>query len=125
MNLKPPDELSNRLRHYEDMMADLGTDMLKINLSLDAIMKDVLSLLPGAHRNIEARLAWNGPNGYEIISVTEVRIPPEGGDVVLVIEGAASPLPWIELDLSAKDMLLNIILLALSSDRLFGELRRH
>ena len=125
MNLKPPDELSNRLRHYEDMMADLGTDMLKINMSLDAIMKDVLSLLPGAHRKIEARLAWNGPNGYEIISVSEVRIPPERGDVELVIDGAPSALPWNELDLSAKDMLLNIVLLALSSDRLFGELRRH
>ncbi len=125
MDLKPPDELSNRLRHYEDMMADLGTDMLKINMSLDAIMKDVLSLLPGAHRGIEARLAWNGPSGYEIISVREVRIAAESGDIVLVIEGAPSPLPWIELDLSAKDMLLNIVLLALSSDRLFGELRRH
>ncbi len=120
-----PDELYENLKRYEETMVQLGTEMLRINIALDVLIRDILSLVPERTLSVAGSIPLQKGGSYEIASCLSIAYDEGTDEVKISAAGRESDILWSALDIAAKDMLLNTIIIGIASDDIYNRFSRH
>lgn len=98
--------------------------ILEAGTILDTLIKEILLDREDHTIEVTASVPARLGAGFTMISATGICYNPDINSIDLTLAEEGQFFPWNELDISAKDLILNTVVLALSSDDLFNQFRK-
>jgi len=117
------ENIQDRLARYDSIMMNVGMKILEAGTILDMLIKEILLTRTGNSIDVSAAIPVRKGAGFTMITAERVSYNPDFSSVDLHIAENDQIFSWNELDISAKDLILNTIVLALSSEDLYNQFR--
>ncbi|HPJ38703.1 MAG TPA: hypothetical protein PLT75_09680 [Spirochaetota bacterium] len=117
------ENIQDRLARYDSIMMNVGMKILEAGTILDMLIKEILLTRTDHSIDVSAAIPVRKGAGFTMITAKRVSYNPDYSSVDLHLEENDKIFSWNELDISAKDLILNTIVLALSSEDLYNQFR--
>ena len=114
----------DRLARYDEIMMNVGMKIMEAGTILDMLMKEILLEQPDHTMEVAVSVPVLRGAGFTMISVRNAVFNQDTGSLSLQLTENDQFFSWNELDISAKDLILNTIVLALSSEDLYNQFRK-
>lgn len=118
------EDIHDKLSRYDTILINVGMKMLEAGTILDMLIKEILLDKPGHSIEVSASVPVRQGEAFTMIPLRSICYNSDLDSIDLQRTENDQFFSWNELDISAKDLILNTIVLAMSSEDLYNQFRK-
>ena len=108
---------------FDDRVVAIEQKLFETGIMMSGFVMEILKFFPDMRSEIYVQIPYNDyEKGFTGINVTSIYIDSETDLIALTCENRGTPLAWDELDLTARDILLNELHHAYKSEKIYKDL---
>jgi hypothetical protein len=118
------ENMHDKIARYDTILMNVGMKILEAGTILDMLIKEILLDTSGHSIEVSASVPVRQGGAFIMIPLRGICYNPDLDAIDLLRTENDQFFSWNELDISAKDLILNTIVLAMSSEDLYNKFRK-